>query len=345
MNTLHARLSKPGVAQNAEAPKKPKNPKVSDQWKPVEAAVAGKDSTLEPKYDGIRLLVEVDDQGVVHTYTRTGNEQTGKLPEIEADLFANLPPNTILDGEAVGFVNVNGVLTQDWGKAQSVLGSGVAKAKLRSKDITLVIFDVLEFGGNETTALPFKNRREFLEKLFATKNFKRVILTPQLAATDENHDDLVAKGYEGSMVKWLDSPYAVGQRGRGWFKIKATDEADVVIMGFKPGESSFRGMVGAIEFGQFKTTHHPKCAFAGVTDYDPGVNCGCPGYSQLVHRGRCSGMTMQVRQDMTANQSSYIGKVISLAYMTIMPSGALRHPQYKRTRDDKPAQECLWTQS
>lgn len=317
---LHERLSRPGVAQNAEAPKKPKNLKASDEWKPVEAAVAGKDSILEPKYDGIRLLVEVDDQGVVHTYTRTGNEQTGKLPEIENDLALNLPPNTILDGEAVGFVNVNGVLTQDWGKAQSVLGSGVAKAKLRSKDITLVIFDVLEFGGNETTALPFKNRREFLENLFAAKSFKRVILTPQLAATDENHDDLVAKGYEGSMVKWLDSRYAVGQRGRGWYKIKATDEADVVIMGFKPGENGFTGMVGAIEFGQYRN----------------GV---------LEHRGRCSGMTMQVRLDMTANQSSYIGRVISLAYMTIMPSGALRHPQYKRMRDDKPAQECVWTQN
>jgi bifunctional non-homologous end joining protein LigD len=271
---------------------------------------------MEPKYDGIRLLAEVNADGVA-TYTRTGNSQTGKLPEIEADLLANFPVGTVLDCEAVAFTVVDGVVGQEWGGAQSVLGSGVKKAQLRSKTITLVVFDMLEYNGLDIRPLPFSQRRAALQQVFDKADFKYTILTPQMESTQDNYDALVEAGYEGAMVKDTTRPYASGIRGGGWTKLKATDEADVVIMGFKEGESSFKGMIGAVEFGQYKD----------------GV---------LTYRGRCSGMDLKMRQEMTAKQTQLIGSVISVAYMTIMPSGALRHPQYKRFRFDKPAEDCVW---
>jgi ATP-dependent DNA ligase len=96
---------------------------------------------------------------------------------------------------------------------------------------------------------------------------------------------------------------------------------DVVVTGYKPGENGFAGMVGAIEFGQY--------------DSD-GV---------LVGRGRCSGMTLDERHAVTANQEEYLGRVFEVKYMGLFPAhsgrphGALRHPQFLRWRPDKDATE------
>jgi bifunctional non-homologous end joining protein LigD len=265
---------------------------------------------LEPKYDGWRLLVHVHENGVT-AWSRAGKSQTGKLPHLAAWL-ANVPAGTWFDGELVAFDDKG---MPEWGKAQSCMGSSAGDVR---GECVFMAFDLLAYGGLDIRPLPFEERRTALVAALPVGPHARV--TPQLEATEEEHDRLVAEGYEGSIVKELCKPYASGKRGQGWWKLKADDLMDAVIIGFKPGESSFKGMVGAIEFGQYKD----------------GV---------LTYRGRCSGMTMKVRQEMTANQADYIGQVISLAFMGIMPSGSPRHPQFKMMRPDKPAHDCDWTEA
>lgn len=262
---------------------------------------------LEPKYDGWRLLVHVHESGVT-AWSRAGKSQAGLLPHLEAWL-SNVPPGTWFDGELVGFDDKGMPM---WGLAQSRMGSSAGD---RNGDCVFVAFDLLTYGGLDIRPLPFAERRAALEQALPVG--PHAWLPPQLTACQAEHDRLLAEGYEGSIVKELSKPYRSGYRGGGWWKLKANDLMDAVIMGFKPGESSFKGMVGAIEFGQYKN----------------GV---------LTYRGRCSGMTMKVRQQMTANQGHYIGRVISLAYMGIMPSGSPRHPQFKKMRPDKPAHDCDW---
>ena len=121
----------------------------------VEAAVAGKDAILEPKYDGIRLLVHRTEAGV-EMYARSGNSKSGKLPAIDAEILRNLPAGTWLDAEAVAF-NEDG--TQDWGGAQSVLGSGTTRAQVLSGKIRLVVFDLLAHGGLDARTLPLRAER------------------------------------------------------------------------------------------------------------------------------------------------------------------------------------------
>jgi ATP-dependent DNA ligase len=277
----------------------------------VAEAVGNRPAILEPKYDGIRLLVNVTESGV-KMYARSGNSKTGKLPAIEAELAANLPVGTWLDGEAVAF-NTDG--TQDWGGAQSVMGAGTAKAAATSSRIRLVVFDLLAHGGLDARSLPLRNRRELLESIFATGNFDKVQLSTTLPATDESHEALLELGFEGSMVKHLDAPYMSGKRAACSLKLKATDTVDCVVTGFTPGKGAFNGLIGAIEF-----VHYTEDGTAIA--------------------GKCSGMTVAVRQAMTADQAAMVGQVIEVSYMTRMPSGTLRHPQYKRTRTDKTAAEC-----
>lgn len=279
----------------------------------VDEAVGAHEATLEPKFDGIRLLVNVTENGV-RLYSRAGNSKTGKLPQIEAELLAELPAGTWLDAEAVAF-NENG--TQDWGGAQSVLGSDSTRAMDRSK-IRLVVFDLLAFNGIDARSLPLRNRRELLEQVFTDSAFKLVQLSPWLPATDASHAALLEAGYEGSMVKHLDAAYASGKRSPRSLKLKATDTVDAVITGFKPGAPdswiAARGLVGAIEF----------------THYEDG---------QAIE-GRCSGMTVAEREQITEWGDTLIGTVIEVSYMTRMPGGKLRHPQYRRIRTDKTAAEC-----
>lgn len=288
---------------------------------------------MEPKLDGFRLLVHIDTS--VTAYTRTGKPQTGKIPHIEAAL-SHLPAGTWLDGELVYFDDKG---FPEWGQVQSCMGSNAGDP---TGKLTYVVFDILAFNGLDIRPLPLSERRQALELVFAIVQHPNIQLSEQVPATHEYHEDLIAKGMEGTIVKDPTKPYASGKRGHGWTKFKMNDEMDVVIIGFKPGENSFTGMIGAIEFGQYKEQD-----WCGSCSNDPaGQRWLCPNRPHamiLTPRGRCSGMDMKMRQWFTDHQNESIGTVISMAYMGIMPTGSPRHPQWKRNRADKSASECEWT--
>jgi ATP-dependent DNA ligase len=289
------------AAQNAKA------------CKTVEEAVASRYAVLEPKLDGWRIIAS-NDEGQVQTWTRTGTEVTGKMPAIEAAL-AQMPVGSALDGEVVAFERTGDGLVHSWGKVQSVLGAGQEKAVSRSHALSYVVFDVLSWNGEDWRGAPFRERRSLLSRI--TQELPEpVLLIPQVEATEEAYETLLARGYEGGIVKWWDAPYASGQRGKGWFKLKANATVDAVIIGYKEGEGSFSGLVGSIEFGQ----------------YDD---------QELVSRGHCSGMDMLTRRAISQDRWGHLGRVIEVAHMGVMPThegkpyGALRHPQFKRWRDDR----------
>lgn len=285
----------------------------------VDGALAGHEGVIQAKLDGIRLLAHVTEDGAF-LYARSGNSKSGKLPHVEASLAENLPAGTWLDGEAVVF-NSDG--TQAWGKAQSVLGANPGHSE--SAQVAYVVFDLIAHGGIDARPLPFSKRRELLKAVFAQADFdSSVVLIPQAEASEEAHEDNLANGFEGSVVKHLDAPYRSGVRGAGQFRLKPQATVDAVVMGFKDGKSSFEGLVGALVFGQFD-----------------------PATGKLVERGACSGFDFQTRVDITNHKDAWLGRVIEVAHHGAMPPtaanphGALRHPQFKRTRTDKDAMECV----
>ena len=299
------------LVQNAEA-----KPSVSD-------AVAGHDAVMEIKYDGWRTIWKVDDDGKARFYTRKGKELTGSWPAVEAMLSEALPPGTVLDDEAVVMETVNGLRVPKGSHAiTSILGSGTAKAALASGQLTLVLFDLIAHGPVDARALPFGKRRSALEAVVenAGWDLERVMLAPHLDPTEENHEALLERGYEGSMVKWLDAPYKSGARGWGWFKLKGEADVDVIVTGYKPGESGWTGMVGAIEFAQFTAD------------------------GLLAPRGRCSGIDFATRVAITKNPDAYLGRVFTMRHNGLeakskeYPHGAFRHPRFKTWRPDKPAE-------
>lgn len=276
---------------------------------------------MEPKWDGHRLLAQKSDEGVGITLRgRMGSDKTEHLRPI-AEALEVLPDHTTLDGEIVVFGD--GV-EQDWGKVQSLMGGNPANSQAQATAV-YVVFDILEMSGSDIRHFKWEDRRELLVNLFDALNFDEngpIALCPTMPVDEDYYHALLRQGFEGAMLKRRASTYQSDRRSSDWLKWKAVEEMDVVVTGFKPGEGSFSGMVGAIEFGQYRTD--------------------ASGKSFLCYRSRCSGFNMKLRRAMTACPEDYIGRVMTIRHMGIMPSGAPRHPVFDRWRDDKNALECEW---
>lgn len=283
----------------------------------VKDAVLGKDAIMEEKKDGHRGLAHRTSSGVT-LYAGSGVDKTHLAPHLAESLLA-LPPGTWLDGEFV-VGEGKGVESSDWGGVQHILGrSSVSPDHIH---LRYVVFDVLAYKGTDVRKDPLRKRRALLEALVEKHAPAFVVLSRVYKPTQEQHDKLIAapeddgEGYEGTMVKWLDYPYLSGKKGGSWFKIKAESTEDVIVMNYKPGNGSLTGLIGAIIFGQI-------------------VN------GELIVRGSCSGMDMDERRAITANQRKYIGRVFEIGCKGRYQDGSYRSPQFKKWRDDKLPKDCV----
>lgn len=284
---------------------------LADEAANVAEAVGAREAVLEPKYDGWRVLARVGSTRV-DLYTRSGNSLKGLLPEIEDELFAIFPPGTWLDGEAVAIKMSEGRVEVEWGAVQSALGGGKRPKAIRDK-VTFVVFDLLSHQEIDARKLPFRERRALLESIFEDVEAERVMLTPQLAATQENYEALVATGFEGAMVKHLDGRYTSGKNG--WFKVKHFDSDEAFVIGFKSGKGSNAGKVGALILGQYDE-HGNEVKVASVKILDAGE-----------------------RKKITAGGDDYLYRVVEFTFNGRLKSG-YRHPQFSRLRVDKSAADC-----
>ena len=270
---------------------------------------------LEPKLDGWRIIAHIEADSVTY-YTRSGNSHPAEqLPHIAKELRANFPADTWLDGEAVAIRIENDKVVNEWATAQSVMTKIGGHAA--ADRISFLVFDLIAHGGLDARPLSFAKRRELLDRAFDGKLLSSVALVPQTEATDENAAAFVEQGFEGAMVKSLTAPYASNKRGKGWHKIKPQSTCEAVVIGYKEGQNGFTGLVGAIVFGQY--------------DSD----------GTLVERGRCSGMDLPTRREITCNREKYLGTVIEVAHHGTIGGTRLRHPQFRRFRPDKRANQVL----
>ncbi len=274
----------------------------------------------ETKLDGHRMVAFVNSDGV-KMYARSGVDKTGKLPAIERELYDLIPAGTILDGEVVHLDDKGG----EWGKVQNVLGAG----SRTSSTLTYVIFDVLQIMGEDVRKYTLANRRWCLEQLFdraENDELNHIELVEQVPYTPEFVADLLARGFEGAIVKDPNGQYRSGSRD--WVKIKATETVDVVVMGATDGKGKFDGQVGALIFGEYV----PR---SDLNELAIGID--------LVERGQCSGMTDAERLafGVMRDRGTLRGTVIEVQHMGKMPTGGWRHPQFKRIRTDKRPEECV----
>lgn len=178
----------------------------------------------EIKYDGYRTLAFFR-EGEVKFLTRNGLDWT-KRYGVLAKAFRGLPcREAILDGEVV-VQDAKGVTTLD--QLERALAEG------RTGALTFFAFDLPYLDGHDLSRVVLIERKRALAALLAP------ILTPTSALHYSEHletggQELFAHacrlGLEGVVSKRADSRY-VEARSQNWLKVKRTDLATHVVIGF-----------------------------------------------------------------------------------------------------------------
>jgi ATP-dependent DNA ligase len=276
---------------------------------------------MDRKIDGWRFMLHVaDDLDRPRLTGKRHSVVTGLLSE-KGLCAPQLWPRL---GRSLGYTVVDGEVTVPGGfrATASVMNASpekAARAVARYGAPTFHVFDLLFFDGDDVRGQALSVRREMLRQaldreIIACENYR---LVEQMPCDQASYDRVIAEGGEGGIIKLADGEY-----GREWFKVKRQKTLDVVVTGFtmaKPGKTGkYLGLIGA----------------ALVSVYTKN---GLP-----LEVGRVSGMTDEIRVDMSLHRDKWIGSVIEIEAQEFAKE-RLRHPRFLRARPDTDPSECTWT--
>lgn len=183
----------------------------------------GGDWVLQPKWDGFRLLVDVDVDGRVRAWSRHGTSLTDRVGSL-VEAFSPAPAGSVFDGELVVLSERDGRPTQDFSAVTRGVFTGAPAAVAR---LTFVGFDVLRLGGEDQRARPWRDRDAALRDALPVSERVRLITTQP--ASVAAHQALVALGFEGTVLKRPRSTYRPGRQS-AWVKHKARCAAEGVVL-------------------------------------------------------------------------------------------------------------------
>lgn len=184
------------------------------------------------KLDGVRC-VAIAGKGL---FSRNGKPLSPHLEAIRAEVD-RLSVGTMLDGElysdTLTFQEIVGLVKKE------TLKGGDAE---RVAQIHLCVYDTVREG--ETN----KQRKKWLEELFASNTFSHLRLLPSVVCNSLGdakffHALYVAEGYEGLILRNVGGLYKVGFRSADLQKYKEFLDAEFSIVGFKAGDGVEKGCV------------------------------------------------------------------------------------------------------
>ena len=206
----------------------------------------GEKVQLENKIDGFRLQCHFNGSEV-KLFTRSMENVTPQFPDVVSYVKNNIKAKDyILDAEAVGY----NPKTKKYLPFQAI--SQRIKRKYDIIDMSkkfpveLHVFDVLYCNGRNLMDESLHNRRQILEKIINEKK-KEIVLTEKLVTDNKKSaakffDNVLKRGFEGVMVKNLESIYRPGRYVNGWMKLKnILEPLDLVIVRADYGEGKRAG--------------------------------------------------------------------------------------------------------
>lgn len=210
--------------------------------------VTGDEWAIEWKWDGIRVLAQVDG-GVTRLISRNGLDLTATYPEL-GDLARVLRGDAIVDGEILA-LDESG--RPDFGLLQRRMNLGKPRevaAAAASVPVVLHLFDVLEVAGSPTVDEPYDRRRDRLERLVRRREDVPVDVPPAVDADPEAAlEEARRRGLEGIVAKRRRSSYRPGVRSDDWVKVKLSRTQEVVIGGYRRGSGGRAGRIRSLLVG------------------------------------------------------------------------------------------------
>jgi bifunctional non-homologous end joining protein LigD len=181
---------------------------------------------FETKWDGFRAIA-VARPGHARLYSRRGHDVSEKYPSICTALAA-IKHEAVLDGELVAL--------DSQGRSRFQL---LQNAGRNSAHLLYCVFDLLYLDGKDLRRWPLLKRKEALERILP-KSPLLLYSTHVAGAGIKAFNQAKREGEEGVIAKRADSLYESGTRTRDWLKVKASQEQEVVIVGFTAPRGSRR---------------------------------------------------------------------------------------------------------
>lgn len=291
------------------------------------------DWVVEWKWDGIRAQVVIRD-GACAIWSRGNELISNQFPEL-LEAFQGVE-EMVLDGEIVAYHNERPL---NFGELQKRLGrKQVSKAMMEKVPVAFIIYDLLEYHGNDLRTLPLSQRRSLFENFIFTSPKIRLSLEigcPSWETITELHQQARDNATEGIMLKKRDSPYGVGRQKGYWWKYKVNPMTlDAVLIYAQPGSGRRANLFTDYTFAIWKDKELIPIAKA---------------YSGL-NQDEIQELDMWIRKN-TEEKFGPVRKVkpyhvFEIAFEGIQKSNrhksgvALRFPRIARWRKDKPYEEC-----
>ena len=214
----------------------------------AERPPSGADWCFEIKYDGVRVLAERKRDGVI-LIGRSGENITGRYPEITAALRALPPDRFVLDGEIVAENESGRPSFQRLQARMHLTKARDIEAARMWVPVRGIFFDCLGLEGHDLRKLALSERKELLARvvppLGTVQGCDHVLEHGEafLEAASE-------MGLEGIVAKRLTSPYS-GRRSADWIKVKCDRRQEFVIGGYTEPQGS-RARFGALHVGLYE---------------------------------------------------------------------------------------------
>jgi DNA ligase-1 len=236
------------------------------------------DWQVEWKWDGIRGLI-IKRQGELFVWSRGEELMTEKFPEYHSLQFI-LPDGIALDGEIISLppADEEGNTFRrplPFSSLQTRIGrKNVTKKQLQEAPAGFIVYDLLEYGGEDWRNRPLTERRAMLESLMAQWTHPALELSPVVPFQDwealktlrEQSREMNAEGF---MIKKRSSIYQVGRKRGDWWKWKIDPlTIDAVMIYAQKGAGRRSGLYTDYTFAVWdgdKLVPFTK-AYSGLTD-------------------------------------------------------------------------------
>jgi DNA ligase-1 len=296
------------------------------------------DFLFEPKWDGFRCLAYLERDSTL-LKSRNGSDLTGCFPELTFLHNHVVGTPAILDGEIIAFQGGRESFYLLLQRLRSPSPKAPVGGSTPLVPAIFIAFDILYSRGESVLTLPLEERKELLERVVVKGGSEHLLVNSYiLQAGKALFEAAVAQGREGIMAKKLDSPYLPGKRTKLWLKIKPDKTVEAVVVGFIPKtDKTFASLV----LGQYS----PDGQLVHVGNVGTGFTERTME-ELLVELKPLVAWEKPLVQDLPPGTQNVIWvkpqMVVEVNYLEYTPAGTLRHPVYRRRRQDLMPEQCIF---
>lgn len=243
---------------------------------------------VQPKLDGCRMLAFVKKNGSVKLMSRQGKEFT-TLDHIKEDL-SEIEEDVILDGEA-------------YCHGQAFQENMRLIKKYRKGETEKVQFRVYDIISDKCFRERSASIRGYIVGLSSCTQVE-TFNCPNEQTLKEHHENNIADGYEGSIVRWGLAPYKINGRSSNLLKYKDFQDIDATIIDILPNDANPLHGTPLLEYKK--------------STFKAGVK-----------------MSHSEREDLLKNKKKYIGKKAEIRFFEYSEEGIPRFPVMVGIRLDK----------